>query len=133
MVHTDEEIMEKLLSKIDSELTDVARRETKSVLRDRGFPDLASFTFEEILSEMQSLCPKVFKIVSVMFQLDFNAEWNTPPLVLVYGMVMFRRFQELSRIQRLNTVLLSDGNASKEVFLLAFSKFSAPTIAFLAF
>ena len=113
--------MEKLLSKIDSELAEVARRETKSVLRERGFPGLATFTFEEILSEMQTLYPKVFKILSLMFQLDLNAEKNTPPLVLVYGMVMFRRFHELSRIQRLNTVLLSDGNASKEVLLLAYN------------
>ena len=65
--------MEKLLSKIDSELREVVRRETKSVIRDRGFPGLAMFTFEEILSEMQSLCPKVFKILSVTFQLNLNA------------------------------------------------------------
>ena len=107
--------MEILLSKIDSELVEVVWRETKSVLQDRGFPGLATFTFEEILSEMQSLCPNVFKILSLMFQLDLNVEKNTPPLALVYGMVMFRRFHELSHIQRLNTVLLSDGNASKEV------------------
>ena len=113
--------MEKLLSKIDSELAEVARRETKSVLRERGFPCLAMFSLEEILSEMQTLCPKVFRILSLMFQLDLNAEKNTPPLVLIYGMVMFRRFHELSRIQRLNTVLLSDGTASKEVLLLAYN------------
>lgn len=100
--------METLLSKIDSELAQVAWRESKSVLRDRGFPGLATFTFEEILSEMHSLCPNVFKILSLMFQLDINQERNTPPLAPVYGMVMFRRFHELSRIQRLNTVLLSD-------------------------
>lgn len=82
---------------------------------------MATFTFEEILSEMQSLCPNVFKILSLMFQLDINPERNTPPLALVYGMVMFRIFHELSRIQRLNTVLLSDGNASKELLLLAYN------------
>ena len=57
----------------------------------------------------------------MMFQLDLNVERNTPPLALVYGMVMFRRFHELSCIQRLNTVLLSDGKASKEVLLLAYN------------
>ena len=41
--------METRLSKIDSELAEVAQRETKSVLRERGFPGLATFTFEEIL------------------------------------------------------------------------------------
>ena len=90
--------MEKRLSKADSALAEVARRETKSVLRERGFPCLAMFSLEEILSEMQTLCPKVFRILSLMFQLDLNAEKNTPPLALVYGMVMFRRFHKLSHI-----------------------------------
>ena len=90
--------MEKRLSKADSALAEVARRETKSVLRERGFPRLATFSLEEILSEIQTLCPKVFKILSLMFQLNLNAEKNTPPLALVYGMVMFRRFHKLSHI-----------------------------------
>lgn len=110
--------MEKLLSKIDMELVEVARRGTKSVLRDRGYPGLSSFTFEEILTDMQSLCPTVFKVLSLMLQLDLNREKNTASLALIYGIVMFKRFHELSRLQRLNTVLLSDGNASKEVSLL---------------
>ena len=83
MVYTEAQIMEKLLSEIDSELTEVAQRETKSVLRDRGFPGLATSNFQEILSEMQSLCPKVFKILSMLFQLDLNVERNTPLLALV--------------------------------------------------
>ena len=110
--------MEKLLSKIDFELREIARRETKSVLRERAYTGLSSFTFEEILSEMQSLCPTVLKVLSLMVQLDLDREKNTPPLALIYGIVMFKRFHELSRLQRLNTVLLSDGNASKEISLL---------------
>ena len=67
---------------------------------------------------MQSLCPTVLKVLSLMVQLDLDREKNTPPLALIYGIVMFKRFHELSRLQRLNTVLLSDGNASKEISLL---------------
>lgn len=111
-------MLEKVLVKLDMELREVARRSTNSVLRDRGYPGLSTFTFEEILKEMQSLCPTVFRILSNMLQLDLNPEKNSAPLALVYGIVMFKRFHELSRIQRLNTVLLADGNASKEVSLL---------------
>ena len=50
-----------------------------------------------------------------MIQLDLNQDKNTAPLALIYGVVMFKRFHELSRMQRLNTVLLYGGNASKEV------------------
>ena len=110
-----DQMMDKLLHKIDKELSEVARRETKSVLRKREYPGLCSFTFEEILSEMQSLCPTVFKTLSSIIQLDLNRDKNTAPLALIYGVMMFKRCHELSRLQRLNTVLLSDGNASKEV------------------
>ncbi|KAJ7380627.1 hypothetical protein OS493_006962 [Desmophyllum pertusum] len=115
MCVTEEEMMDMFLSKIDRELVHVARRETKSVLRDRGYPGLSNFTFEEILAEMRSLCPTVFTILSNMIQLDLNQDKNTAPLALIYGVVMFKRFHELSRVQRLNTVLLYGGNASKEL------------------
>lgn len=71
--------MEKLLSKIDFELREIARRETKSVLRERRYTGLSSFTFEEILSEMQSLCPTVLKVLSLMVQLDLNREKEYSP------------------------------------------------------
>ena len=40
-------MMSMFLSTIDRELVHVARRETKSVLRERGYPGLSNFTFEE--------------------------------------------------------------------------------------
>ena len=104
--HAEEEMMEMFLAKIDRELVQVARRESKSVLRDRGYPGLSSFTFEEILASMKSLCPTVFTILSTMIQLDLNQDKNTALLALIYGVVMFKRCHELSRVQRLNTVLL---------------------------
>lgn len=49
---TKEEIMKIFLCKIERELVQVATRDTKSVLRDREYPGLSNFTFEEILAEM---------------------------------------------------------------------------------
>ena len=77
--------MKMFLCKIDSELVQVARRDTKSVLRDRGYPGLSNFTFEEILAEMRSLCPTVFTILSTMIQLDLNQDKNTAPSTLLLG------------------------------------------------
>lgn len=85
------------------------------MLRERGYPGLSNFTFEEILAEMRSLCPTVFTILSTMIQFDLNQDRNTALLALIYAVIMFKRFHELSRVQRLNTVLLYSGNASKEV------------------
>lgn len=111
---TEDEITKMFLCKIGRELLQVARRDTKSVLRDGGCPGLSNFTFEEILAEMRRQCPTVFTILSTMIQLDLNQDKSTAPLALIYGVIMFKRFQELSRVERLNTVLLYHGNASKE-------------------
>ena len=107
--------MSMFLSKIDREIVQVARRETKSVLRERGYPGLSNFTFEEILAEMRSLCATVFTILSTLIQFDLNQNRNTAPLALIYAFIMFKRFHELSSVQRLKTVLLYSGNASEEV------------------
>ena len=50
-----------------------------------------------------------------MVQLDLSSEKNAASLALIYGIIMFKRCHEISRLQRLNTVLFSEGNASKEV------------------
>ena len=112
--------MIKLRSKIERKLSDVARRETKSVFMKRGYPGLTAFAFEDILTEMQNICPTVFGLLSWMIQLDLNREKNVAPLALIYGIIMFKRFHELSRLQRLSTVLFSEGNASKEVIQFTF-------------
>ena len=117
--------MIKLRSEIERELSEVARRETKSVLMERGYPGLTAFAFEDILTEMQNVCPTVFRLLSWMIQLGLNREKNVAPLALIYGIIMFKRFHELSRLQRLNTVLFSEGNASKEVIQFTFINYRA--------
>ena len=107
--------MIKLRFEIEKELSEVARRETKSVLMERGYPGLTSFAFEDILTEVRNVCPTVFSLLSCMIQLDLNREKNIALLALFYGIIMFKRFHELSRLQRLNIVLFSEGNARKEV------------------
>ena len=106
---------EEVLVNIQAELKHVAQRNTNSVLRKRGFDGLANVNFGEILEEMKCLCPTVYKILSVMMEMNYNAEKKIPTLSLVYGLIMFRRFQELSMLQRVNTLLLIDGCANQEV------------------
>ncbi|XP_068685296.1 uncharacterized protein [Montipora foliosa] len=107
--------MIQLRCEIERELSEVARRETNSVLRKRGYPGLSSFTFEDILSEMRCVSPTVFTILSWMIQLDLSNGKNAASLALIYGIIMFKRCREMSRLQRLNTVLFSEGNATKEL------------------
>ena len=91
---------------------------TESVLRDRGFPGMSTLNFEDIVKEVELQCPTVFKLLAQMIQLSLNYDKKTAPLALIYGIIMFRRCKEMSRVQRVNTVLLNDGGASQEVCLL---------------
>jgi hypothetical protein len=104
-----------LLTIMQKELLDVARRETNSLLRQKNYDALSSLSFHDILDEMKNRCPTVFQILSNMLQYDTNREKNTACLMLMYAVRMFRRCHELSSIQRINTVLLAEGNANREV------------------
>ena len=55
---------------METELTHVARRETKSILRERGYPGMSTLSFQRIFQEMSALCPTVYSIISQMMQVD---------------------------------------------------------------
>ena len=82
---------------------------TESFLRDRGFPGMSITLKEDIIKEVAMQCPTVFKLLSQMIQLSLNYDKKTAPLALIYGIIMLRRCKEMSRAQRVNTVLLDDG------------------------
>lgn len=110
-----------LMNQVDRELVEVTRRGTNSVLRSRGYPGLCTLNISEITKEIQTLCPTVFRVLSRMILLDQNPEKRTAPLALLYGLIVFQRCHELSRIQRVNTALLTEGEASLEVILIILS------------
>ena len=107
----------KFVSVIDKELLDVARREKKSVLRQKDYPALSSLNFHDIIDEMKTRCPTVFQILASMVRYDINRE-NITSLAILYAIIMFRRCHELGRVQRVNTVLLAEGRATREVIVI---------------
>jgi len=74
---------------VETELTDVARRETKSILRERGYPGMSTLSFQRIFQEMSTLCPTVYSIISQMRQ-----GRKAAAMALIYGMIMFNRCKE---------------------------------------
>ena len=62
------------------ELMEVTRRETNSVLR--GYLGFMTLNFTEIVKEIQTLCPTVFKVLSRMILLEQSPERRTAPLAL---------------------------------------------------
>ena len=70
----------------------------------------------EIVNELSTKCPTVSKILSSLFDCSMiNPEKKLPPICLIYSIIMFMRCHELSRVQRINTVLLTEGKASSNV------------------
>lgn len=67
------------------------------------------------MNELSTRCPVVKKILSSLLQYSYDVEKKTPAISLIYGIIMFLRCHELSRIQRINSVLLTHGQASVNV------------------
>ncbi len=95
-----------------------ARRATNSVLRRRDYNGMSNLNFVEIAEEMKRLCPTMYKVLSATLGLhdDEKTEKNgNMVLALIYSLIMFRHFKELSLIQRVNTILLIDSGANLKV------------------
>ena len=95
----------------NKELIEVARRSESSVLRNRTFDGLAN----EVLAELETRCPIVNNILCALLERTVHPDKKTPAISLIYGIILFMRCNELSRIQRVNSVLLLQGHASVNV------------------
>lgn len=107
---------DQILDKMNTELKTVGRRDEPSVLRKRNFEGLSEDGWMlEVQNEIELRCPTMYKVLTTLLELSHNHERKLPTLCLIYGLIMFKRNHELSRIQRINTVLLAEGQASKKV------------------
>ncbi|XP_028412644.1 uncharacterized protein LOC114535543 [Dendronephthya gigantea] len=71
----------------------------------------------EIVNELSTRCPTVAEILSSLLNCSMlNLGKKLSLICLVYGIIMFMRCHELSRVQRINTVLLTEGKASSNLF-----------------
>lgn len=108
-----------MIQKANKELVEVARRSEPSVLRERSFEGLAANNWmSEVKNELSTRCPVVNNILSVLLDISHNSEKKEPALCLIYGIIMHLRCHELSRIQRINSILLTHGQASVNVSLI---------------
>ena len=65
--------------------------------------------------EMTTRCLMAHQILSGLLENSLNAGKRNPALCLIYGIIMFLRCHELSKIQKINSVLLIQGQASVNV------------------
>ena len=107
---------DQILVEAHKELIEIARRSNASVLRQRDFDGLSEKNWiEKVLKELATRCPTVHRILSTLVENTIAPEKKNPATCLIYGAMMFLRCHEFSRIQRINSVLLTEGHASVDV------------------
>ena len=100
----------------------MARRSDSSVLRQRGYDGLAAEGWmAEVQKELEARCPIVKDILCGLLESEIFPEKKSPAICLIYGIMVFLRCDELSRIQRINSVLLAQGQASTNVSLFPYN------------
>ena len=105
-----------LLEAADRELIEIARKDKPSVFRNRSYGGMCEDNWmDEVRKELLTL-PAVASILSTLLDCSMEKpEKCLLPLCLLYGVIMFIRCHHLSRIQRINTVLITEGKASANV------------------
>jgi hypothetical protein len=113
---SNEDPSAQILRAANKELIEIARRSESSVLRQRSYCGMsAEGWMAEVLDELSTRCPVVFSILGGLLESSYHPEKKNPAMCLIYGIIMFLRCHELSRIQRINSVLLIQGQASVNV------------------
>ena len=99
----------------NEELKNMCRRSENSVLRKHGYEDLSDLCWKEVYVELENKCPTTMQfLITLVDGMDIEGK-KMAPVSILYSIPMFLRFPEMSRLQRLNTILLTDGGASKMV------------------
>ena len=108
-----------IIDKANKELVEVARRTEPSGLRQRSYEGMATDSWmSDVKNELSTRCPVVNNIMSVLLDTEYKSEKKEPALCLIHGIIMYLRCHELSRIQRINSILLTHGQASVNVSLI---------------
>ena len=107
---------DQILAEANKELIHVARWSQPSAPRERGFGGLSSDTWmSEALGELSTRCPTVNNILCGLLESAVYPEKKNLALCLIYGIINLLRCHESSRIQRINSVMLIEDQASVNV------------------
>ena len=103
-----------ILQELNEKCTELCKKNTPSVLRKNQYPDMAGFDWNSILNEISQRCPLLLDVMTTT--IGSKLKPNTiPSICLCYGILMQKQNHDLSLIQRINTILLAEGNAKKQV------------------
>lgn len=105
-----------VLTHVDRECSMLCWRQQPSELRNNDFPNMNTFSWEKLTNEMANRCPVLLDVLlTAMGYSKENIDKIAPRLSMCYAILMQTRNHELTLVQRLNTILMTNGNAKKQV------------------
>ena len=104
------------LNQIDRHCSELFRREPPSEHKMKDFFHMSNFSWDKLISEMSDRCPVLLDalLAATGYSKD-EINSVSPRIGLCYAILLQMRNHELSLLQRLNTVLMTNGNAKKQV------------------
>ena len=103
-----------ILQELNEKCTELCKKNTPSILRKNQYPDMVGFDWNSILNEISQRCPLLLDVLATTIGSKLTPK-TIPSICLCYGILMQKRNHDLSLIQRINTILLAEGNAKKQV------------------
>lgn len=102
------------------------RGENPSVLKEKSYDALKTFSWLKIVQEAQERCPDIIDFIVTVFTVCAPAhreqanvvkkgKSRIPVIGLAYAVMMHQANQQLSLVQRMNTLILCDAHAEKTV------------------
>lgn len=99
-----------------------------TVLKDKSYEALKTFSWLKILEEGQKRCPDVIDFIATTcapahresVNKTKKGESRIPAIGLAYAVMMHQANQQLSLVQRMNTMILCHGHAEKMVSIFMF-------------
>ena len=109
--------MKMIIPHVEKECSMLCWRHQPSELRKNDFPNMSTFTWDKLTNEMASHGPVLLDILlTAMGYSKDNIDEIAPRLSsLCYAILMQSRNHEPTLVQRLNTILMTNGNAKKQV------------------
>ena len=100
----------------------VRTRGEPSFLKDSSVEGLKGVTWCSVMHEMKESAPDVMDFIATVAtpRLKKNVDEQVPPVCMIYAMMMNKRWQELSLIQTIATIILGIGHSNKKVIIIYF-------------
>ena len=76
---------------------------------------MESLSWNMVTEEMKKRCPLTLAVINSLTDGMYLTEKKLPVVCLIYSLYCFARNPHMSRLQRINTMLLTEGNASSQV------------------